>query len=446
MVYARLILLTLLFVSCRKLIGVMPPLNEQPAADVYGSDVQADAAVADLYYSLNSNTNSNLLSIINGMSADEGYSLFDSYAQFVTNSIPAEDTQNDAIWRSLYQTVYRCNAVLEGLADNTLLTAEKIAQWRGEALFVRALCYYYLTGCWGDVPLIMTTDVNKTVLAYRAPVAEVYDQMKDDLGIAMDLLPVAYNSTERVRANKWAATALMARVSLEEGDYAAAEAYATNVIHAGAYSLCAYDSTFLYTSQQAILQIWNSDGVTLAGQNFIPRNNISYFPLTSDMMAAFEAGDLRRKVWTGDFTYGGDTLYYAYKYKNQVAATGNNKEYLMVLRLAEQYLIRAEARAMQDNFSGAASDLNLLRHNAGLPDLPVFPDRKSCMQAVIHERRVELFTESGDRWFTLKRTGIVNDVMRNYKPGTWQDWAALFPIPATELIKDKHLTQNPGYQ
>jgi hypothetical protein len=446
MVYARLILLTFLFISCRKLISVSPPLNEQPAEDVYNSDVQADAAVADLYYSLNSNTNSNLLSIINGMSADEGYSLFDSYDQFVTNSIPADDTQNDAIWRSLYQTVYRCNAVLEGLADNNRLTPAKIEQWRGEALFVRSLCYYYLTGCWGDVPLIMTTDVNKTVLAYRTAVEEVYDQMKGDLAIAMDLLPLAYNGTERVRANKWAATALMARISLQEGDHAAAEAYATNVINAAGYSLSPYDSTFLYTSQQAILQIWNSEGVTLAGQNFIPRNNISYFPLTSDMMAAFEPGDLRRKAWTGAFTYGGDTLYYAYKYKNQAAATTNIKEYLMVLRLAEQYLIRAEARAQQDNFSGAASDLNILRHNAGLPDLPAFPDRNSCMQAVIHERRVELFTESGDRWFTLKRAGIVSEVMRAFKPGTWQDWAVLYPIPVTDLVRNKNLTQNPGYQ
>lgn len=446
MAYARLILLTLLLVSCRKLISVSPPVNEVPASDVYNSDVQADAAVADLYYSLGTNTNSNLLSVINGMSADEGISLLGMYEQFVSNSIPADDAQNDAIWRSQYQTIYRCNAVLEGLAVQRGLTPEKVKQWEGEALFVRALCHYYLVGCWGDVPFITTTDVSKTTLAFRMPVDQVYGQLKQDLASAMELLPIAYTGVEKVRANRWAATALMARIALQAGDYAAAAAYATAVINARDYHLGVYDSTFLYHSQQAILQVWNSDGVTLQGQTYIPRNNITYCPLTSDMMAAFEEGDRRKAAWTRPFIYGDDTLYYPYKYRNLTTATGDNKEYLMVLRLAEQYLIRAEARAQQQDYSGARADLNSLRQPAGLPDLLPFPDSSSCMQAVIHERRVELFAEWGDRWFTLKRTGIVNKVMGAFKPTTWQHWAALYPIPKQELTKDKNLTQNPGYQ
>lgn len=445
MVYVRSILLVLLFVSCRKLISVSPPVNEQPASDVFSSDVQADAAVADLYFSLGTNTNSNLLSVINGMAADEGGSLLDNYAQYVSNSIMADDVQIDAIWRGQYQTIYRCNAVLEGLARQHGLTPEKVRRWRGEALFVRTFCHYYLLGCWGDVPFITTTDVSKTSLAFRMPVAQVYALLQEDLLTAMDLLPMTYTGSERVRANRYGAIALMARIALQSGDAVAAERYATMVIDAGAYRLCPNDSVFLYHSPQAILQIWNSEGVTVQGQTFIPRNNISYYPLTKDMMGSFEVGDQRRRIWTRPFNYGNDTLYYVYKYKNQTTPTGDNREYLMVLRLAEQYLIRAEARAQQQRFEDARVDLNIIRQHAGLHDLPPFTGLADCMQAVVRERRVELFTEWGDRWLTLKRTGMVHDVLRAYKPASWKDWAVLYPIPRQELNKDKNLTQNDGY-
>ncbi len=122
-------------------------------------------------------------------------------------------------------------------------------------------------------------------------------------------------------------------------------------------------------------------------------------------------------------------------------------EYIMVLRLGEQYLIRAEARAEQNNMSGAIADLNVIRNRAGLFNYTGPSDLQSVLTAILHERQVELFTEWGHRWFDLKRTGSLNSLLGSpgnicqAKGGTWSpDWA-LLPIALGEIQTNSHLTQ-----
>lgn len=444
MVHVRIILLVLCLASCRKLLTVPTADNEQSADAVFSSDAGADAAVSDIYYTMGMYYSGNVLSLINGMTADEGSTLNTFYQRYVNNSIPADDPQLYLIWSAYYKVIYRCNAVLEGLSHSSGLTPEKVLQWKGEALFMRVLCYYYLVNCWGDVPYITTTDVSQTALAYRTSTDSIGIWMKRDLLGAINLLPPA---AERVRAGKDAAMALMARLCLQNGQNSTAEFYATQVINSGRYRLCVQDSVFLYNSPQAILQIWTKDGYTLPGQLFLPQDeNVSYYPLSADMMEAFESGDLRKTSWTRSFAYGGSTWYYPYKYKQRSITNGDNREYLMVLRLAEQYLIRAEARALQDKYPDAITDLNVIRAGAGLAALDANITRTSCIAAVARERRAELFCEWGDRWLTLRRMGTMNEVLGTLKPGFWKDWAAYYPVPQQEREKDPNLTQNPGYQ
>jgi hypothetical protein len=124
--------------------------------------------------------------------------------------------------------------------------------------------------------------------------------------------------------------------------------------------------------------------------------------------------------------------------------SGDATEYLMVLRLAEQFLIRAEARAHQKNLADAISDLNIIRHRAGLPDLSSSLVQADVLAAVEKEKRIEFFAEFGHRWFDLKRTGRVDAVLAPIKP-LWTSTAAFYPLPFSELQKDPNLTQNPGY-
>ena len=148
----------------------------------------------------------------------------------------------------------------------------------------------------------------------------------------------------------------------------------------------------------------------------------------------------------GQCSVNGNTYYYPYKYKS---ATLNAPivEYLMVLRLAEQYLIRAEARARQNNVGGALGDLDTIRARARLPDISA-NDQASLLSAIMHERQIELFTEWGNRWLDLKRKGnldIVMDSVATSKHTTWNSNWQWYPIPSYEIVQDPHLVQNPGY-
>lgn len=112
--------------------------------------------------------------------------------------------------------------------------------------------------------------------------------------------------------------------------------------------------------------------------------------------------------------------------------------------MEEQYLIRAEARAYQVNISGAQEDLNIIRNRAGLSDTSA-TTQQDLLSAILQERRLELFTEIGHRWFDLKRTGQAGTVLAPLKPA-WQERNLLLPIPETELILNPNLQpQNPGY-
>ena len=116
----------------------------------------------------------------------------------------------------------------------------------------------------------------------------------------------------------------------------------------------------------------------------------------------------------------------------------------MVLRLAELYLIRAEARTQQNNFSDAESDLNAIRNRAGLPNTTA-NDRATLLTAIEQERRIELFAEWGHRWLDLKRTNRADTILNTFKAPNWQVTDVLFPIPASQIDINGLLTQNPGY-
>jgi hypothetical protein len=131
------------------------------------------------------------------------------------------------------------------------------------------------------------------------------------------------------------------------------------------------------------------------------------------------------------------TIYYPYKYKQRIPTTPS--EDYMLLRLGEQYLIRAEAAAELGNLTGALADVNIIRARAGL----------AGSTAVRKERRTELCFEGANRWFDLNRT--VNDTKYPSNGqitavlSGWQPYDALYPIPLAQRELNSHLIQNPGY-
>jgi hypothetical protein len=205
------------------------------------------------------------------------------------------------------------------------------------------------------------------------------------------------------------------------------------------------NKVFLAYSSEAIWQLAPVvPGLnTFEGNTFIPADSsiIPTYALDSGLLNAFEAGDLRRKDWLDSSKAVGQVYYYPYKYKVQ---TGNTDiENYTILRLGEQYLIRAEALDHLGNFQAAKADLDTIRARAHLPASQA-TDLPGLLQAIYKERRIELFCEWGQRWFDLKRTGQAGSVLSQIKPA-WKGTDTLYPIPWYQLVANSALNQNPGY-
>jgi starch-binding outer membrane protein, SusD/RagB family len=244
------------------------------------------------------------------------------------------------------------------------------------------------------------------------------------------------------------------------GDYPDAIAEADTVIsNTGLYGLVPLNSVFLANSMEAIWQLSPDPNtgvtfnVTPEGYLLIPATNTSnpFVYMTPQLLNAFDSGDQRFSSWLDSTSYGGATYYYPYKYKNgpaQYASGGPVTEFYMMLRLGEQYLIRAEAEANGGGggIPAAILDMNAIRGRANAP-LYVGPtDSTDVLDSIYHERQVELFAEWGHRWLDLKRTGQATNILGqiSYKQ-PWSTDALLYPIPYEELVDDPNLVQNIGY-
>ena len=199
---------------------------------------------------------------------------------------------------------------------------------------------------------------------------------------------------------------------------------------------------FLKNSPSTIWQLKPKSGSnTWEAATFIFVGAPSFVALNPDFVSSFESGDSRKAHWIGEVTVGGNTYYYPYKYKTR---QGSSNEYSILLRLAEQYLIRAEARIYLGDLNGAREDVNRIRSRAGLPPVTA-ATQSELLLAIENEYRYELFTEQGHRWFHLKRTARAGEVLGAIKPN-WQPTNILLPIPELELNLNTNLQpQNPGY-
>jgi len=452
----------LLITSCSKLIEVPEPINTITTNETFETEANANAAISGIYGSMSqSQYGSGFISRIMALSADE-LKYFDLsnvvFLQYQNNNIQAgmaSGNINSSLWTPIYFNIYQANAAIEGLQASKGLPSRVKDQLTGEAKFLRAFCHFYLVNLFGDVPLVTTTTYARTDTMHRTPQRLVYDQIIKDLEDARNILQADYTSSSntRTRVNKWVADALLARVYLFTRNYAGAEEIATGVINNSSLFQLESDpgTVFLQNSQETIWQLQvlnNYPWATQDGNLFIPFDNTRSpkFYLTNQLLQAFEPADGRRTAWLGSTSYGGQDYYYPFKYKVREGTPDNITEYYLVLRLAEQYLIRAEARGMQNKeLNTAVADVNMIRHRAGLSDLPGTLTQEQLLRAVAQERRVELFSEWGHRWLDLKRTGQATAVLTPIKP-LWVPTQALYPIPITELQVNPNLTQNDGYR
>ncbi|TCC88545.1 RagB/SusD family nutrient uptake outer membrane protein [Pedobacter frigiditerrae] len=457
-----LTLATLLSLSgCKKLLEIKTPSNQLESKNIYLDSVSAQATVNGLYTVMYNTTSGGtvvtttygtFLTTCQGRSADEVYAPASTTDEFVNNSLVPTTGLVNTVWVALYQTIYQANKVIEGMEASALSPTLK-RQLIGEAKFLRAYAHFHLVNLWGDVPLITTTEVSLTSIQGRNSTDVVYAQMIQDLKDAQGALSTNYSwsANLRTRANSSAATALLARVYLYNKQYALAEQEASKIIAQTAlYTLpSALNTVFLKASNETIWAFnTNQFGYPFIGRALLPTSATvdPSLALTPSFLSAFERDatradyeDDRYAAWTKAAPSG---LRYAAKYISNTAAA--NTEFQVVLRLAEQYLIRAEARIQQNNLTGGISDLNVIRTRAGLHGT-FATTQADLLLAVEHERQIELFLEYGTRFYDLKRTGRIDAVLGAVKGTIWGPTDALYPIPTTQINANVNLSQNKGY-
>ncbi|WP_418501825.1 RagB/SusD family nutrient uptake outer membrane protein [Flagellimonas sp.] len=447
-----------LTMACNEFLEIDPPRTQLESVIVFSDDASAISAIRGIYSEMSRNGFSSgtsaSMSALGGLSADElnNFTNNENTIAFYTNSLqPSLNSVNSSFWQPLYRFINNANGLLEGLETGSISEPVK-EQLKGEAKFIRAFCYFYLVNLFGDVPIVHTTNFEENRLLHRSSVEDVYVFINQDLIEAEGSLSEDYSFSgeERIQPNRWAAMALLARVSLYTENYSDAEIYATEVINnTSLFSLLPdVNNVFLANSRESIWQLQpvNINSPTNEALTFIIQNTPpTFFALSDNLINGFESGDLRKENWISSISDNDNTWFYPHKYKDLSA---NLSEYSMVFRLAEQYLIRAEARARQNKLGDAIADVDAIRQRAGLaligetnPNI----SQGDLLEVITHERQVELFTEWGHRWLDLKRTNKASEVLAPIKGDNWQPTDILYPLPQNELEANPELTQNPGY-
>ncbi len=438
--------------ACSDFVEVEPPKNLLISETVFNDPATVESALANIYYKMREQgmvSGSLGLTTSLGIYSDElNYYGFDSnLSEIFNHSITASNTALFGWWSNAYNLIYSANDIIKGIENSSALSIENQERFKGQALFLRAYIHSLLVSLYGDIPYITTTNYLENNSVVRLPMSIVLDHIISDLTNAVEMLKNTAASGERVRPNQEVVLALLSRMYLYAQNWEMAESTATKLINSQNLEPN-INNVFLKESSETIWQLKpgkspkNTHEANQLIIQFIPGQT---YALTNSLLAAFEPGDLRFTNWIGSATNtdGTTTLHFVHKYKATFTETVS-LEYSIIFRLSEQYLIRAEARAHLGNISGAQLDLNAIRSRAGLPNISA-TSMNDLLNAILQERRVELFAEQGHRWFDLKRTDNASSVLSAVKPN-WKATHILLPIPETELeVNPNLLPQNSGY-
>lgn len=427
--------------SCQKFLSVQPQQYVSDQATIFDK-ASAQTALRGAYRALANNNYYGESFVELGFFAGGDWvnQTTGGGANIVIQNFRPDDAYFENTWSAIYATINDANNVLAkvpGVQDPSL-TQQLKNQIIGEAFFIRALSYFDLARSWGGVPIVVaptTSAKGANAIVSRSSLSDTWAQVQSDLDSAYALLP---NTINRVDASQNTVVALRARLHLYKQEWAQAEADATQLINnSAAYHLIApFNSWFAQQNAETIFQLQFSvqNPSSIYSQMQIPANSGSYrYAPSQNLVNLLNDPTIGggRSALVAKQVQSGSTIWYGNLYTH-------NTDPAYVLRISEQYLIRAEARAQQDaNLGGALSDLNAVRARAGIAPA-ADSTQAGLLLEIENERRAEFALEPF-RWFDLARTGRAVTVLNV------PSYELLFPIPATELLLNPNLTQNPGY-
>lgn len=385
------------------------------------------------------------------------------------------------IWSSCYDGIEQANWVLARVPEVSMNETRK-SQILGEAYYLRAFYHWLLAKNFGEVPIKITPSITEAeAYTAKSPIKDVYAQIYSDLDAAANAGLPTYPSVEPGRPTKEAVFALYAKAALYNEDWAVALEKAELVINSGTYSLIpnVVDLYYYANEEQARSEmIWSFEVDPIspgnahqlvglcgppgsAGVDYARTSFGSMFAYMS-FFNSFDPRDERRKMldttylnrsgsWVtqNNITPITTDAVLIKKYQDPVSTTNTTRN-IPILRLADVYLIAAEAEAHANGPTEKAYRyVNIIRNRAKLANLTIGLNQEELISAILQERSWELFAE-GDRWYDLTRTGLymteipkaVNNV---YPTRNVQLKYRFFPIPQDELNANPGLEQNPDW-
>lgn len=404
----------------------------------------------------------------------------------------SRDAGSRGAWIEFYQIVQNANVILDRVEDNPNISNAARDRSIGEALFMRAFAYYHLTNMFGDAPYYRENlPIEEIQVLGRFDENQIREDIVEDLQRAQDLLPVAYPGDQMGRASKWAAATLIVKTALIQENWQLARDKAVEIINDSPHRLLDdYGAVFDRTNEYNEEVIWSIVFVkdlnpTIITDLFTPR--LRDEPAnTADRASLRDALEERNEGFTGfglaipkcgfvdEFPtddlrrphniveeYLGVELNYPYMPKmwnlDQInSPRQNHGDNYIIFRLADVYLMAAEAENELSGPAGAYQYINAVRERAYDPAQPLAGlSREEFREAIYDERRWELAGE-GHRRMDLIRWGILLDVVRNtrhcaYDPaGNIQAHHVKFPIPEEEIQLNPNLLEsdptNNGYR
>ena len=369
-------------------------------------------------------------------------------------------------WLDCYNSIGKVNLTINRIQQSDIREEVK-KQTLGEAYFLRAFYYYYLSICFGDVPMWLDElDVETVSELSNTPIDQIRTQMLADLTIAETDLASEYDAKDNGRASKWAAKALMVKIYLDQQEWQLARDKAADIINNSPHVLLD-NYADVFSIDYNAETIWEIDYVRdIKGSGWTSRycprgkdepgglgvsmTGFGLFCLYPSFANSYDPLDERRATCVLD-SIGGVALNWIYmpKYAQLDEPRGNSGDNFIVYRLADFMLIQAEAENELNGPANAYTYLNQVRARAGLPALSGL-SQSEFRDAIMQERAWELCGENWRRWDLIRWGKLVEAVQ-----GTALDNASgaaniqphhvRFPIPYDEILKNPNLTQTPGY-
>lgn len=427
--YISALTLMFAFSSCQDYLNVLPE-NEQSSSEYWQTKEEVQAVLAAGYVNLRSAQEDIFLW---GESRGNGIIFFGdgSTGQKAAQKVRSMDIllNNDlAKWDAIYKVINMANSVIKYapgvVAKDESFNVNVMNSDLSEAYFLRALSYFYLVRVFGDVPYVVEpyVDDKASYVLEATSGNDILKQCVTDLNGALDAAKEYFPETDATnpmntkgRATKWAIYSLLADINLWLGNYQDCLTECDAVINSGKVGLIKGSSWFTNfypgNSNESIFEIQYSKPLAQTN-SFITWFNTNHYYMISpyELSLLNDENDIRGG--NASYKISDESTIWKYVGKLNDGATARdgsteNDQNFIIYRLADIYLMQAEANIMlgtDDGYAKAANLINLIRERAGLADISATSNQESMLTILLQERQREFFAE-GKCWFDLLRIG-----------------------------------------